>query len=399
LTTAVGRPYLDPIVMSRIPLTTLAFSLLGSLGAGAQELPPTPPDAPSTVTDENPPTPKLVIRGFGDVNFATQRKETPETFTLGELDLFMTSEVTDQVSVLAEAVFEPGGSGENFVDVERVQVKLALSDRFNLAFGRMHAVLGYWNQTYHHGVWFQTTALRPEIYLFEDEGGVLPVHEVGLQLFGTQRISGLNLDYNLSASNGRGRTTTDIEAVQDPNRTKAVNLWLGLRPKALPGLSLGGVVRLDKIPPDAAFVPPRPASLKERILGGFFAYQHSRYELLAEGFWMRHEDETLGQRYETSGGYAQASYRLGRWRPYYRFDFVDIAPDDPFLATRPSEEGHAAHGTTDAGLRYTESLRRHTFGVRVDPWAWAAVKAEASHNDLDGSVGYWGGLAQFCLTF
>jgi len=385
----------------RIPLAALALSLLGPLGAAGQEV-PTPLDAPSSTAsaaDESPPTPRLIIRGFGNVNFETRRKDTPETFTMGALDLFMTSEVTDQIGVLAEVVLEPGGNGETHIDVERFQVKLALSDRFNLAFGRMHAVLGYWNQTYHHGVWFQTTAFRPEIYLFEDDGGVLPVHEVGVQAFGTQAIQGVNLDYNLSVSNGRGLTTTDVEGIQDRNRTKAVNLWLGVRPRAIRGLSLGGVLRWDEIPPNPASVPPRPSSLDERILGGFFAYEHGPAELLVEGFHLRHEDQVRGVRYDSSGLYAQGSYKLGRWRPYYRFDTVDLAPGDPFLATRPNEETHVSHGAPNADLRYAESLRRHTLGVRVDPWTWAAVKVEASHDDLDGATHFWGGVAQFSLTF
>jgi hypothetical protein len=49
----------------------------------------------------------------------------------------------------------------------------------------MHTPLGYWNQYYHHGAWFQATATRPEMYLFEDDGGILPVHEIGIEASGT----------------------------------------------------------------------------------------------------------------------------------------------------------------------------------------------------------------------
>ena len=48
--------------------------------------------------------------------------------------------------------------------------------KFNVSIGRGHTAMGYWNQTFHHGKWFQTTTDRPAIYRFEDDIGILPVH-------------------------------------------------------------------------------------------------------------------------------------------------------------------------------------------------------------------------------
>ena len=87
---------------------------------------------------------------------------------------------------LAEIVFEfEEDDNEAVLDPERIQVRWAPSTLFSLTAGRMHTPLGYWNETFHHGTWFQTTAARPLLYEFEDDGGILPVHMVGLQAAAT----------------------------------------------------------------------------------------------------------------------------------------------------------------------------------------------------------------------
>lgn len=58
----------------------------------------------------------------------------------------------------------------------------------NIGVGKYHTALGYWNHTYHHGTWLQSSILRPEIYLFEFQGGILPDHSVGVEVFGFQSL-------------------------------------------------------------------------------------------------------------------------------------------------------------------------------------------------------------------
>lgn len=357
------------------------FVLLVSGPARAGEGPSPPSgETPPGDQEEPAPAPKLLLKGFGNIDVQWRGDDNPASFALGELDFFTTSELTDDLSILAEIVFEPPDSDEPVVDVERYQIKYSPSDAFSIALGRMHTALGYWNQTYHHGAWFQTTAFRPLVYKFEDEGGPLPVHEVGLQVSGTAPLRGLRLEYNLSVSNGRGITHADVQTFRDSNRSKAVNLWVGAAPRAVRGLKLGGVVRFDKIPSDPGR-PERGGELEERILGGFAAYVHRRAELLAEILQVRHEDSARGRAYDTLGLYAQGGWRFGRFEPYYRFDRLDYGAGDPF------------YGPEAAGLRM------HTFGLRIDPWAWAAIKLELSRHERDLGPSFAGAAAQVAFTF
>src|SRR5882757_6145235 len=133
----------------------------------------------------------LRIRGFGDINFHgdTQKGDTT-AFTLGQLNLFVTSDISDKFKFLGEIVFEGGpdniygrtrGPNNVFgVDVERMVLQYSRNDYFNLAIGRYHTAIGYYNTAYHHSTWFQTATGRPFLFQFEDRGGILPIHSVGI---------------------------------------------------------------------------------------------------------------------------------------------------------------------------------------------------------------------------
>ncbi len=275
----------------------------------------------------------------------------------------------------------PHDSEAQIAEVERLQVRWAPSDALNVSVGRMHTQLGHWNQTYHHGTWLQTTVFRPDVYRWEDEGGgLLPVHEVGVRLGGALSGGPVRLEYSASLANGRGETPEEVVTVQDRNGAKAVSLWLGLSPKAIPGLQLGGTAYFDTVPPGPDGTARR-AELQERILGGFLVFRNPRLEVLAEAFSIRHEDESTSDVWTTTGLYAQAAFTAGRLKPYYRFDYVDRSPGDPFF--RPFIPGG----------------EKHTVGLRVDPWSRLAVKLELAHNRVETGPTFGAGFVQLAFTF
>jgi hypothetical protein len=240
--------------------------------------------------------------------------------------------------------------------------------------------VGYWNRTYHHGTWFQVTAFRPLIYRFEDDGGILPLHEVGVQAMGAWARSSVAVLYNVSLTNGRGPTAGDVQSVYDANRGKAVNLWAGVQPTAVPGLQLGGSVRFDRIPEDPAN-PHRHGEMDERIQAAFAVYERAGTQLLAEFVRLEHREDTTGRTFVSRGLYVQGSVRLGRVRPYYRYDDLDRDRDDPFyLPPEPSQ-------------------RKHTLGLRLDPWPWAGFMLEASHHDLRPGETFGSATVQLAFTF
>jgi len=326
--------------------------------------------------EPEPTAPSLAMRGFGNLDF-----QAPETgtagFALGELDVFLSSSLPQGFFVLAEVALEAREEGDTILDVERLQLQWSARDTFGLVAGRMHTPLGFWNQTFHHGTWLQTTAERPLIYAFEDEGGLLPLHEVGVRAAGRAPLGAIRLDYALSFTNGRGPLPTDVEVAASDSR--AVNLWLALGPARVPRLSFGGALRLGGVPslPDN---PEREARLDERILGGFVAYDSPSTEAFAELIAIRHEAPD-GRHYDSRGGYLQLSRVFGRLRPYYRFDYLKRAEDDPFYGPPGGEQ------------------RRHTFGLRFDPTTWVGVKLEAQHDRPDPGEAWSALVCQLAFTF
>lgn len=157
------------------------------------------------------------IRGFTDVQFGTVKRDTArdksQGFMVGQFDLFITSQVTDKITFLGETVFEwDDADGSYVVDLERLIIKYRVNDYFNVSAGKFHTPFGYWNNAYHHGSLIQPTIQRPAIVRFEDEGGFLPVHQVGLMASG-QGISKYNMGYAVMVSNGleKGNSGGDAE--------------------------------------------------------------------------------------------------------------------------------------------------------------------------------------------
>ena len=101
-----------------------------------------------------PGGPELKIRGFFDFNFdkriAAQNLQYPvgatpnATFRAGEFDLFITSQLSEHLSFLAEAVFSTDQTNSFGVDLERFQLTYRPSRYFEISGGRFHTAIGYY---------------------------------------------------------------------------------------------------------------------------------------------------------------------------------------------------------------------------------------------------------------
>ena len=95
--------------------------------------------------------------------------------------------------------------------------------------GRYHTSIGYYNTAYHHGKWFQTAVGRPFLFRFEDEGGILPIHNVGVSVQGRIPSGKLGLNYVAEMGNGRTSRSLDLSPVQNvvsEKNGKSINLAL-----------------------------------------------------------------------------------------------------------------------------------------------------------------------------
>jgi len=328
--------------------------------------------------------PKLFLRAFADTTFRVSSEASGRgstAFGLGEFDLFLSSRLSENLSVLAELVFHfEEERDEEFLEVERLTLKYAPADEIGLTVGRVHTAIGYWNHTYHHGRWLQTTISRPDIFSFEDMGGILPVHATGLEAAGLLDLGGMDVQYFVGVFNGRGKSLREIQNASDANDSKALNLQLCLFPDPIPGLQLGLTGYVDAFPEDP-LSEDRLGEMDERILMGHLVFADRGLELLFELAHVSHEEDATARRFDTLGLYAQGAYQIGRWTPYVRLDHIDLDEEDPLFS----------HPQVD--------LERLTVGVRWDPIAWLALKAEYRSTKPGGLERSHSGVTQAAFTF
>lgn len=294
---------------------------------------PLPPaETPQTASNSTMPmgidSPHLQIRGFADVRYAASNlKGTTDSFALGQFNLFITSKLSDHFSVLSEAVTEADSETNTFgIELERMLLNYHYSDYFNVGFGRYHTSIGFYNTAYHHSTWMQTTVDRPFLFDFEDDGGVLPIHNVGVTINGAIPSGSLGLHYVAEIGNGRATRTelgqNPVQNVVDENNGKAVNFALFARPEAVHGLEIGASGYHDNLTPLAL------PNVDEQIFSAYAIYQTASFEFMNEGVLIRHTPSNGAPTVNAPGFYSQISHKWGQFRPYFRYEYVNIPDRD-----------------------------------------------------------------------
>jgi hypothetical protein len=297
----------------------------------------------------------LRIRGFSDVTLhGSNLKGDTTSFSLGQVDLFVTSDVSEKLKFLSEIVFEAGRDNSFGVDVERLLLTYSFGDFLNVGVGRFHSAIGYYNTAYHHSTWLQTTTGRPFLFQFEDQGGILPIHNVGATASGRIPSGALGLHYVAEVGNGRSSRSPLNEPVQnvlDENNRKSVNFAVFARPDAVRGLQAGFSIYRDLLAPQNS---PR---IGETIFAAHAVYVGLNLEWLNEALVLRHAPQGTSRVFDTPGFYTQFSKRFGSYRPYVRYQYVNASQSEPVFP--------------DVGLRHGPSV-----GLRYDLSEFVALKLQ-----------------------
>jgi hypothetical protein len=283
-----------------------------------------------------PGGPELKINGFADFNFGAGTVANPllfplqspskSAFQLGEFDLFFSSKIAPRWNFNGELVMAADFSNAWGLDIERLQLTYKASEYFSVSGGRFHSAIGYYNTAFHHGAWLQTAQGRPFMYYFEDSGGVLPVHNVGLTATGlVPGTSRLGLHWVAEVGNGRS-TSPSVPAVQnfvsDRNR-KSVNLAAYIQPEGSPGLRIGASYSFDRLAPLAG-----AGRVNQNIASIHAVFTDPRWEFLNEAVWLRNRVQ-FGRSYNSPLAYTQLSRKFGIYQPYVRYQYVNVPLSDP----------------------------------------------------------------------
>ncbi len=349
--------------------------------------------------------PVLNLRGFFDFNFGTGSIANPlvfpivsngcgtcgnpatpphTTFQAGEFDLLITSKLSDHLSFLGEVVLGPDTQNAFNVDIERYQLTYQANRYFSASAGRFHTSIGYYNTAYHHGNWFSTAEGRPIMYLFEDSGGILPVHMVGATLSGeVPHTEKLGLHWIAELGNGLSSNPNATESVQNFNSDrnyKATNLAAYIRPDLLPGLQIGGSWYHDGLKPSQAQNPLPVGAVRQNIESAYAVYFSSNWEFLNEAVLLSNHVLNTPTSFRSPMAYTQLARKFGIYKPYFRYQYVNDSLKDPINLLK--------------GTYYGPSV-----GLRIDLADYAAFKLQFNHLFQSNQLAANGLNAQIAFTF
>ncbi|HEX4948812.1 MAG TPA: hypothetical protein VFZ34_19200 [Blastocatellia bacterium] len=319
-------------------------------------LPKEPAAAPPEKTDPGFEFRGLQIRGFSDVNLSMDPRNGKSRMGIGNLDLLLTSQLSERLSVLGELNLSVDATGAYKIEPERLFLQYNHNDYLNIAVGRYHNAVGYYNLQYHHGKWFETAATRPIAMEFEDRGGFLPLRNIGVSVSGKIPSGKLGLNYVAQLGNGgiphyHGGELVNGALVIPERKDKSFNVALFSRPQWIPGLQIGASLYRDKHGHDG-----KPGVWMS-VMNGHIVYQRGGFEFLNEAILMRHASETSGREWNAPGFYSQMANQFGKYRPYLRYQYLNVSRRDPWYGELGSFHGPSG-------------------GLRLDFSAYAALKFE-----------------------
>ncbi|HRG57788.1 MAG TPA: hypothetical protein PK323_02465 [Bacteroidia bacterium] len=266
------------------------------------------------------------IKGFVDVLGSYQKEKG--SFSLGEQDLFITSDLSDRVSFLGESVFKYSATSPTLFDVsiERIILKYNYKGNHNFLAGKHHTPLNYWNDTYHHGRVFFPTIFRPLMF----NSGIIPLHTTGVSLQGLN-LGKLKFGYDIMVGNGLGSND-----VLDNNIYKSITAAFHIKP--IDGLRIGASYYRDILSSNAlsthlhgGTVNQLSKSLTQELMTGSVAYFKGKYEFLSEGTIAINNTDSTG-RAQSAIMYAYAGYRVkDKYIPYVRFDWSEFARNEIYF--------------------------------------------------------------------
>jgi len=308
------------------------------------------------------------IRYFVDLNYSFSPSSGAEqslrrgSFELGQFDMFTSYEITDKIDVLAELVFEaPPGTTELVVDLERIEIGYAFGDYLSIRMGRFHSPLGYYANAFHHGRVLESAVRRPLFLEFEDEGGLLPAHAVGVWARGQFITRPGIVQYHLGIVNGQKIDLDDRALVinfnNDDNRNKPLLAALVFEPKAVKGLGMGASMYTGTIHGYTSAKADTPVvEVDQWIAGANVYYDELPLQLLAEYYVINNTDMMVqpSRRFTTSAYFVQCAYEFRkRYRPYFRYEHITPEAGDPYTGTLVGER---TLSVLTAGFRYNVSL-------------------------------------------
>jgi hypothetical protein len=215
------------------------------------------------------------------------------------------------------------------------------------------------------------------LFVFEDDGGFLPLHNTGVSANGRLPSGGLRLQYVVEVGNSRNYAE-DIRTGFDNMQHGAFNVALWARPRVFPGFQAGFSFYRDR------FSPLEGVATDRSVWTAHAVYQANRIEFLNEVVLAKFQRTNLGWG-DAQGFYSQLAYRIGSsWSPYVRFEDLNSY----------------GRGLVGSSVRQAVPWRTNILGgLRYDVNEAVALKFELGREDYLGQPAWVRAAMQVAFTF
>jgi hypothetical protein len=304
---------------------------------------------------------RFTFHGYADVGFLRNEDggSDDKRFTLGEADLFASEQLSSRLTALIEVVFETDNQSQVEqvpINLERLLLQVRGNQYFNLDIGSYRTAVGFYNMAFLRGSWLQTALSRPLLFTFEDDGGFLPLHNVGVSANGILPSGGLGLHYVVEVGSSRNVGQNSL-LPSDPADNAAVNVALYARPSVLPGFQAGFSSYHDRFSPYLGDI------LDRSVWTGYAVYQGHGIEFLNEAALATFRNSAISYG-RVPAGYSQIAYRVApAWTPYFRYEYANAN----------------GHDVGSLPRLFTPWRSVELGGVRYDLNEFTAIKFEIGH--------------------
>ena len=212
--------------------------------------------------------------------------------------------------------------------------------------GRFHAPSRYWNATYHHGQYLQTSISRPLIEQFEDDGGVLPSHISGLMLETSNSLkgaSGLQTTLSFGAAPKIGENELEpfdlLETGSDHGA--AVDLRLGFLPDQWGENQAGLIMGWADLKIDGNETAEQVGlqSVEQYTIGAYLDWNWPSWRVIGTVVYVNNQDKLQTQTLKDTftSAYIQAEYNFHQdWILYGRLEESNDTEDSLYLTLFPN---------------------------------------------------------------
>lgn len=266
-------------------------------------------------------------------------QNSPSQLELDDEELFASTSVfyaknSGQLRFLGEFFLS-----DDEAEIERLQVGWSLNEQATTWAGRFHTPIGFWNQDNHHGAYLVTSATRPGIVEYEDDGGILPTHLTGLLLEGTRTYNSGTWEYSIGLGyapniSDKGLKTVDIVDLSVSGHEPTIVTILTYAPDEFGPLRYGIFYLATTLASDVATI----TKVEQNVTGAYFHGAWALWKINAAYFVLNNRVRTPTNTSESdfSTGYIQIDHMLTEtWSIYGRVEDSTGVKNDPYLSLFP----------------------------------------------------------------